>query len=82
MAKEPSGARKVRKMWASRNGWKERATKKQQEIKQLRGTVRDLTVSRDHWKTRVAELEQQVEALQQANASVSSAFPALGLFGG
>jgi len=80
--KEPSGARKVRKMRTSRDGWKERAAKKQQQIKQLRGRVRDLTASRDHWQTRVEELEQQVEALQQANASTSSVFPALFFFGG
>lgn len=66
----------------SRDGWKERAAKKQEQIKRLRGTVRDLTASRDHWKTRANELEQQVEALQQANTSTSCAFPALFFFGG
>jgi chromosome segregation ATPase len=82
VAKEPSGARKVRKMRTSRDGWKERAAKKQQQIKELRGTVRDLAVSRNHWKARVAELEQQVEALQLANASTSVAFPAWCFLGG
>jgi polyhydroxyalkanoate synthesis regulator phasin len=82
MAKEPSKARKVRKMRTSRDGWKERAAKKQQEIKQLRGTIRDLTVSRDHWKTRVNELEQQVQDLQQANATASCVLPACLFFGG
>jgi chromosome segregation ATPase len=82
MAKVPSGARKARKMRVSRDGWKERAAKKQEQIKRLRGTVRDLTASRNLWKTRANELEQQVEALQQANTSTSCAFPALFFFGG
>jgi chromosome segregation ATPase len=82
MANERTGARKVRKIRASRDGWKERAAKKQQEIKRLRGTVRDLTLSRDHWKTRVSELEQQVETLQPAYASTSCVFPASFFFGG
>ena len=73
MAKGPSGARKVRKIRTSRDGWKERAAKKQQELKRLRGTVRDLTASRDRWKHRVNELEQQVDALQQGAASSSCA---------
>jgi predicted nucleic acid-binding Zn-ribbon protein len=74
-----SGARRVRKLRISRDGWKERAAKKQHEIKQLRGTVRDLTASREYWKQRVAELEQQVEALQQDAHSTSCA---LVFFGG
>jgi chromosome segregation ATPase len=74
MPNEPTGARKVRKMRTSRDGWKERAAHKQQEIKRLRGTVRDLLASREHWKNRVNELEQQVEALQQDAASTSCAF--------
>jgi len=82
MANERTGARKVRKLRASREGWKERAANKQQEIKRLRGTVRDLTTSRAHWKTRVRELEQQVETLQQASASTSCVFPALFFLGG
>ncbi len=79
MAEELSRARKLRKMRASRDGWKERAAKKQDELKRLRGTIRDLTASRDHWKTRVNELEQQVETLQQAAASTACA---LFFFGG
>jgi hypothetical protein len=74
MTKGPSGARKVRKMRTSRDGWKERSAKKQQEIKRLHGTVRDLLVSRDYWKKRANELEQQVEALHQATAIPSCAF--------
>lgn len=73
MEKEPSGARKLRKMRNSRDKWKERAARNQEEIKRLRGTIRDLSASRDHWKTRVNELEQQVEALQQGAASTSCA---------
>jgi chromosome segregation ATPase len=71
MAEEQSGARKLRKMRVSRDGWKERAVKKQNEIKRLRCTVRDLMASREQWKTRTSELEQEVEALQQADASTS-----------
>jgi predicted nucleic acid-binding Zn-ribbon protein len=73
MANEPFGARKVRKLRASRDGWKERAAEKQQAIKRLRVTVRDLTNSREQWKSRVKELEQHVQALEQANALSPSA---------
>jgi hypothetical protein len=62
MAEEQSGARILRKMRASRDGWKERAAKKQAEIKRLRCTVRDLLASREHWKTRATEQEQEVDA--------------------
>jgi predicted nucleic acid-binding Zn-ribbon protein len=82
MTQEFSGARKLRKLRASRDGWKERSAEKQQEIKRLRVTVRDLLTSRDHWKSRVQELEQQVHALQQANASRPDVLPAGGFFGG
>jgi predicted nucleic acid-binding Zn-ribbon protein len=82
MGKEPSGARKAGKLRASRDGWKERASEKQQEIKRLRVTVRDLTSSREHWKSRTKELEQQVQALQQANLSSLCDGPSWLLFGG
>lgn len=82
MAQEPSQARKVRKLHASRDGWKERAAEKQQAIRRLRVAVRDLTSSRDHWKSRVEELEQEVQALQQANAAGSAASPSWLFFGG
>lgn len=62
MAEEQSGARKLRKMRTSRDGWKERAAKKQDEIKRLRCTVRDLLASREHWKTRATALEQAADA--------------------
>jgi chromosome segregation ATPase len=71
MAEEPYGARKLRKMRVSRDGWKERAAKKQNAIKRLRCTVRDLLASREQWKTRANELEQEVEVLQKAGASTS-----------
>ena len=73
-----SGARRVRKLRSSRDGWKERAAKKQLEIKRLRGTVRDLTASRESWKQRATELEQQVEALQHGAHSTSCALVFLG----
>lgn len=66
---KPTGARKARKLRASRDGWKERAAEKQQEIKRLRVTVRDLCASRELWKSRARELEQQAQALQLAPAS-------------
>jgi polyhydroxyalkanoate synthesis regulator phasin len=65
MGKGTDPARKLRKMRDSREGWKSRAGEKQQEIKRLRGAVRDLMVSREHWKSRVEELEQRIYALQQ-----------------
>jgi len=82
MANKPSTARKVRKLLASRDGWKERAAEKQQEIKRLRVTVRDLLASRDHWKSRAQELDQQVQALQQANVLRPSDCPPWLFFGG
>ena len=82
LGKAPSGARKVRKLRASRDGWKERAAEKQQQIKQLRGTVRDLTNSRAQWKVRAKELEEQVQAMQQANVSSLSACTTWLFFGG
>ena len=80
MEKESSRSRKVRKLRASRDGWKERAAEKQQKIRQLRVTVRDLTASRDHWKSRIEELEQEAHALQKANAASSSAASPTWLF--
>lgn len=78
MAKGTSGARKVRKIRDSRDGWKERAGTKQKEIKRLRGTVRDLIVSRERWKERVEALERQVEVLQQNVAIPSYVFLVFG----
>jgi predicted nucleic acid-binding Zn-ribbon protein len=69
MNDEGNAARKIRKLRASRDLWKQRSAEKQQEIRQLRVTVRDLSNSREHWKTRVQELEQQ---LQAAHAAVGS----------
>src|SRR5208283_2443967 len=59
MNDEGNAARKIRKLRASRDLWKQRSAEKQQEIRQLRVTVRDLSSSRENWKTRVKELEQQ-----------------------
>ena len=46
------------------------SAEKQQEIRQLRVTVRDLSSSRENWKTRVKELEQQLQAAHEAHAAV------------
>jgi predicted nucleic acid-binding Zn-ribbon protein len=70
MKDDGNAARKMRKLRASRDLWKQRAAEKQQEIRQLRVTVRDLSSSREHWKTRVEELEQHVQAAQEAPAVV------------
>ena len=66
-------ARKTRKLRASRDLWKQRCAKKQQQIRQLRITVRDLSRSREHWKTRVKELEQQLQAVPEAPAAIDPA---------
>src|SRR5216684_4483934 len=82
MKNEANGARKLRKMRASRDLWKRRSSEKQQEIKQLRVTVRDLTASREHWKTRVHQLQDQVQELQQdiaASPTTESASPSFGV---
>ena len=63
-----TAARKLSKLRASRALWKQRSAEKQQEVRQLRVTVRDLCNSREHWKTRVKELEQQLQAAQEAHA--------------
>ena len=65
-----NAARKIRKLRASRDLWKQRSAEKQQEIRQLRVTVRDLSSSRENWKTRVKELEQQLQAAHEAHAAV------------
>ena len=72
MNDEGNAARKIRKLRASRNLWKQRSAEKQQEIRQLRVTVRDLSSSREHWKTRVQELEQQLQAAHEAHAALSA----------
>jgi predicted nucleic acid-binding Zn-ribbon protein len=70
MIDEGKATRKVRKLRASRDRWKQRSAEKQQEIRQLRVTVRDLSSSREHWKSRVKELEQQVQAAHEAPAVI------------
>jgi hypothetical protein len=82
MAKDPSIARKVRKLRASRDGWKERAAKKQQQLKRLRVTVRDLSVSRNYWKARFQELEQSVQPVQHSSTVNPGALPLLDLVWG
>jgi uncharacterized protein YhaN len=72
MNDEGNAARKIRKLRASRDLWKQRSAEKQQEIRQLRVTVRDLSSSRESWKARVKELEQQLQAAPDANATVGS----------
>lgn len=72
MNDEENAARKIRKLRASRDLWKQRSAEKQQEIRQLRVTVRDLSSSRESWKARVKELEQQLQAAPDANATVGS----------
>src|SRR6266571_3082382 len=59
MKDDGNAARKMRKLRASRDLWKQRSAEKQQEIRQLRVTVRDLSSSREHWKTRVNELDDE-----------------------
>jgi uncharacterized protein YlxW (UPF0749 family) len=70
MNDEGNAARKIRKLRASRDLWKKRSAEKQQEIRQLRVTVRDLSSSREHWKIRIQDLEQQLQAAQEAHAVV------------
>ena len=66
-------ARKTKKLRASRDLWKLRSAKKQQQIRQLRITVRDLSISREHWKTRVQELEQRLQAVAEAHGPIDPA---------
>jgi predicted nucleic acid-binding Zn-ribbon protein len=82
MSDEQDGVRKARKLGTSRDQWRQRAAKKQDEIRQLRGTVRDLTASRDCWKTRAKKAEQQLRVLQVASNSPSVVSAASGLFFG
>jgi hypothetical protein len=65
-----SFAQVQRKLRVSRDLWKQRSAEKQQEIRQLRITVRDLSSSRENWKARVKELEQQLQAAHEAPAAV------------
>ena len=73
MNDDRNATRKTRKLRASRDLWKQRFAEKQQQIRQLRITVRDLSSSREHWKTRAKELEQQLQAVPEAHAAVDSA---------
>jgi hypothetical protein len=73
MADARNAARKTRKLRASRALWKQRCAQKQQQIRQLRITVRDLSRSRDHWKTHVRELEQQLQAVPEDHALINPA---------
>jgi hypothetical protein len=82
MGKEASRVPQRSKLLVSRDGWKERAAKKQQEIKRLRVTVRDLINSREQWKERAKEHQQQVEYLQQANVASLGDSPAWLVLGG
>jgi hypothetical protein len=62
-----NSARKTRKLQASRDRWKHRSAAKQEEIRQLRVTVRDLFNSREYWKSCVQELEQQLQTVQEGH---------------
>lgn len=83
MNENGNAARKARKLRASRDRWKQRSAEKQQQVRQLRVTVRDLSVSRAHWKARVKELEHQLQVLQTAQDSHGAGGPAVSIvFGG
>jgi predicted nucleic acid-binding Zn-ribbon protein len=82
MKAQGTSARKARKLRASRDLWKQRSAEKQQQIRQLRVTVRDLSTSREHWKTRVKDLEQQLQTLQAAQDARSAVGPGIGTFFG
>lgn len=75
-------ARKVRKLRASRDRWKQRSGEKHQEIRRLRVSNRDLSTSRDQWKARVKELEEQLRALQADPKSPSADRSAVCVFFG
>jgi uncharacterized protein YlxW (UPF0749 family) len=82
MSDKGDAARKARKLRASRARWKQRSAEKQQQIRQLRVTVRDLSTSREQWKARIAELEEQLRALQPAPEDPSVDGPAICVFFG
>jgi hypothetical protein len=82
MSDEGNVARKVRKLRASRDRWKQRSGEKQQEIRQLRVTSRDLSTSRDQWKARAKELEEHLRAVQAAPTSPSADGPPVCVFFG
>jgi TolA-binding protein len=83
MSDNGDAARKTRKLRASRDRWKQRSAEKQQQIRQLRVTVRDLSTSREQWKGRVEELEEQLRALQTAPQNSTTDGPVVcAFFGG
>ena len=82
MSDDGDAARKARKLRASRDRWKQRSAEKQQQIRQLRVTVRDLSTSREQWKARFEELQAQLRALQTAPESPSADCPAVCIFFG
>jgi hypothetical protein len=50
--------RLVRYFEKSRDAWKARALKKQQQLRDLQIKVRDLSASRDYWKKKAKEAEK------------------------
>jgi uncharacterized protein YlxW (UPF0749 family) len=82
MKDEGDAARKARKLRASRARWQQRSAEKQQQIRQLRVTVRDLSNSREHWRRRAKDLEQQLQALQAAPEAHSAPASGSGILGG
>ena len=72
MPVEANAVRKARKLRVSRDQWKQRSAEKQQQIRQLRVTIRDLSSSRDHWKQRAADLERQLQLSQTVREAPSA----------
>jgi hypothetical protein len=48
----------------SRDRWKDKATRRRQQVKALQVRLRDLEVSRDLWKDKAAHLEAQLQQLR------------------
>jgi uncharacterized protein YlxW (UPF0749 family) len=80
MSTDGNAARQARKLRVSRDRWRQRAAQKQQQIRQLRVTVRDLSISREYWKARAKELEEQLRTLQATPSA--GALGVGGFFGG
>ena len=56
----------------SRDRWKEKATRKNAEIKRLRQRADDVEASRAHWRAKAEAAQQEIERLQGEKAQLQA----------
>ncbi|VEP17439.1 conserved hypothetical protein [Hyella patelloides LEGE 07179] len=53
--------------WESRNDWKQKALKKQKELRKAGIKIRDLQKSREEWKAKTKECRAKIKELEEKN---------------